>query len=514
MSSNRIIGKAGGLLLAAILALGLAHLLLLPPFEGFDETGHYSSILQIADTGDIPRLGTAWMAREVEAYQTQGPMPYSASGLTYKPFFQGDPTPRGMMPSPPFQASGLANWQGQHPPLYYLLLTPLAKATVNLPLRQRLYWLRAMSFLLAFGGLCLAVIQYARQTGNDGWHAALWPLLMPSWFPEMARLGNDSLACLLLALAWGAMLTLRQRLDHGRTWLLLGFWLGLGLLTKAYIWPIALAAFGYLAILAWRGNARLLVWPATAFALMLAIGAPWYLWLAANGIATTNDAAMLAQQGGLLAGLAKHWSWHDFLYSLGSLGKSFIWAGTWSFARPAEIFYLPYLAFCLLLLVGWLRANRQRPAALLPPLVFLLPMLLGLIGQSLLWLALGEKGVTGGWYLHVLVGPLSLILASALAELQQGNSGRILCKTMLAYALAFGAGLAWLQTALYSGCASVMPNSPVYSVDWSCTANGLLLWRRLSMLAEPGLATIAAMLGTSLLAGSLFARRLPSIRLN
>ncbi len=507
MSSKRIISKAGGLLLAAILALGMAHLLLLPPFEGFDETAHYSSILQVAEKAEIPRLGTAWTAREVEAYQTQGPMPYSASGITYQAFFQGNPMPRGMMPSPPFEASALANWQGQHPPLYYLLLAPLAKATAGQPLRHRLYWLRGMSYLLAFGGLCLAVFYYARQTGNSDWHAALWPLLMPSWFPEMARLGNDSLACLLLALAWGAMLTLRQRLDHGRTWLLLGFWLGLGLLTKAYIWPIALAAFGYLAILAWRRNRRRLAWPATAFALMLAIGAPWYLWLAANGIAATNDAALLAQQGGLLAGLAKHWSWRDFLYSLGSLGKSFIWAGSWSFARPAEIFYLPYLAFCLLLLVGWLRANRQRPAAMLPPLVFLLPMLLGLIGQSLLWLALGEKGVAGGWYLHVLIGPLSLILASAWAELQQGNSGRILCGTMLAYALAFGAGLAWLQSALFAGCASVMPGNPVYSVDWSCAGDGGLLWRRLSMLAEPSLAAIAAAFAACLLAGGLLSVR-------
>jgi hypothetical protein len=26
-----------------------------------------------------------------------------------------------------------------------------------------------------------------------------WPILLPSWFPEMARLGNDSLTALLLA---------------------------------------------------------------------------------------------------------------------------------------------------------------------------------------------------------------------------------------------------------------------------------------------------------------------------
>ena len=41
-------------LLAAALLIGVAQIAELPPFEGFDETAHYSYIEQIAETGTWP----------------------------------------------------------------------------------------------------------------------------------------------------------------------------------------------------------------------------------------------------------------------------------------------------------------------------------------------------------------------------------------------------------------------------------------------------------------------------
>ena len=43
-------------LLLASLLIGLAHVAGLPPFEGIDETAHYSYIEQIAKTGTLPRV--------------------------------------------------------------------------------------------------------------------------------------------------------------------------------------------------------------------------------------------------------------------------------------------------------------------------------------------------------------------------------------------------------------------------------------------------------------------------
>ena len=44
-------------LLLASLLIGLAHVAALPPFEGIDETAHYSYVEQIAKTGTLPRFG-------------------------------------------------------------------------------------------------------------------------------------------------------------------------------------------------------------------------------------------------------------------------------------------------------------------------------------------------------------------------------------------------------------------------------------------------------------------------
>ena len=44
-------------LLLASLLMGLSHVAGLPPFEGIDETAHYSYIEQIAKTGTLPRFG-------------------------------------------------------------------------------------------------------------------------------------------------------------------------------------------------------------------------------------------------------------------------------------------------------------------------------------------------------------------------------------------------------------------------------------------------------------------------
>jgi len=493
-------GWPARLLWAALLALGLAHIALLPPFEGFDETGHYSSILQIADAGEIPVLGRARMAEETETYARHGPVPYGQArdeAQTYHGFFAGSPEPRGLDPSPPFAPSATPNWQAQHPPLYYLLLAPIAKLTAGLPLRERLYWLRGFSYLLALAALGIAAHESGRWIPGGATATLLWPLLLPGWFPEMARLGNDTLACLLLALAWRALLRLRREESRG-AWLWLGLWLGLGLLTKAYVIPVALGIILYLGATKAR-QAASLAWPLGGLLLLLLIGLPWYGWLIAQSIPLTNDSATLARQGGLLAGLTQHWSLADLLYSLGSIAKSFVWAGSWSFGRPPEIFYLPILLLGAALIAGWLGKARQSPGYLLPPLVFALPFVAGLALQSLLWLALGQRGVTGGWYLHVLAGPLGFMLASGWRALGENRIGKLARNAVLLYALGFSATLACLQIGLFAGCVTLAPGSPIYRADWLCLGDAPLLWQRLALLAEPGIGATAFTIGVLLM---------------
>ena len=63
-------------LLVGSLLIGLSFAALLPPFEGFDETAHYSYIEQIAETGAWPRLNDP-IAVEVSDYLDAAPAPTS-----------------------------------------------------------------------------------------------------------------------------------------------------------------------------------------------------------------------------------------------------------------------------------------------------------------------------------------------------------------------------------------------------------------------------------------------------
>src|SRR5579859_5001195 len=91
----RDVDLATWLMLLAVALTGFASLAFLPPFEGFDETGHFSYIQQIADEGRIPRAGIDRISVDVDAYQ--GPRPYmyapvaaNSARSDYKSYFAGD----------------------------------------------------------------------------------------------------------------------------------------------------------------------------------------------------------------------------------------------------------------------------------------------------------------------------------------------------------------------------------------------------------------------------------------
>src|SRR5436190_19890894 len=59
-----------------LIFVGLTYVALQPPFEGFDEFAHYSSLRQIAHAGSLPIEGASYLDREATEYQ--GPMPYGS----------------------------------------------------------------------------------------------------------------------------------------------------------------------------------------------------------------------------------------------------------------------------------------------------------------------------------------------------------------------------------------------------------------------------------------------------
>ncbi|HEX7200566.1 MAG TPA: hypothetical protein VF213_13870, partial [Dongiaceae bacterium] len=136
---------------------------------------------------------------------------------------------------------------------------------------------------MAFAGFAIGC--RATQRCLAGWgvqKAALlavpaWPILFPEFFPEMARLGNDSLSLFFAGLAWYVTVGLLARPRVAGA-VLLGIALGLGLLTKSFFLPVSagLGLFFLYAALR-RREPRHLRDLVIALVIAAVIGGYWYL---------------------------------------------------------------------------------------------------------------------------------------------------------------------------------------------------------------------------------------------
>lgn len=504
--------------------VGLGHLAILPAFEGIDEYAHYSSIRQIAGTGTIPVYGTSLLDQEFTGYQGpavwgSGAPPFD-NGMVYPKFFaRADVVDRYVLayrhsssPSSYQPGQGL-NWQAQHPPLYYILMAPIEKSAEGLPLVSRLFVLRLASYLLALAGVWLALLS-ARQPDLPVTEDPailgfmLYPLVLPMFFPEFARIGNDSL-CIFLA---GALAFLLSRwLASKRKSALsaaIGLVLGMGLLTKAFFLPITAALAGFLLVRTFHGRRErvgqsehwrelLLI-----FVPALLIGGGWYVYkfIAFGDFTGGDDAIRLARQGGLMPNLERNFSLYGVARGLVVVAVSYSWAGTWSLTRLPAVLYLPLLALAAWGFGAFALRLRRLPltdAAWLPVWLFA-AFGIGLFHHIVISVALNGNGSTPGWYLHILMPWTAPMLGIGLFGVLRNRRARPVLVGLLFYAALFHAIAIWSQIALFTGCAAKGDDKHyAFSGNAFCLDQFPVLTQRLAVLAWPGLA--AACLGAGLI---------------
>jgi hypothetical protein len=472
------------LLAAGYLLLGVSHIALLPPWEGFDESAHYSYIQELADTGSVPRMETARISADVERYR-DAPLPYASrppfesnGALTYRTFFAGGPdrvgrgealvhrrpeAPRRYVPGP------VRNWQAQHPPLYYVVLAPLYRATRAVSWGAHLFALRLASFLLAWTAWALAVAGCLNATAarQDAfpWRwatlgTAVWPMFWPGWFPEFARLGNDSLAALLATAVW--LLTVRAVRGGLATGLALsiGVLLGVGSLTKLPFVALAagLTAF-WLVRAATTGGTREMAGIGARLTMILGVTAAiagwWYVRARYPYVIALwpGEVAALREAGGLVGGLARNLTAPAWLRGQATLLVTVAWSGTWSLARPPHVVLAPLALTVLLAALGYLAALRRfRPGELAwAPLWMAAFLVAGLEYHALVRIALTGNAITPGYYLHILLAPLGAALGLALQRACSRALWRRVMLVLGGYALVFALVVSWAQVLMFSG---------------------------------------------------------------
>ena len=477
------------MLLMGHLFLGISHIALLPPWEGFDETAHFSYIQQIADTGSLPDKKRARLSKTIEAYKNYAPIAYSGippfednGGYTYKTFFNSHPKtlqkgsscvhlppdrPRRYTPGTTY------NWQAQHPPLYYLLLSPVYRATRTLPLFDQIFLLRLLSYIFAWSALLITAyagfLFYHRELSIENrsikhllpMGVVSIPIFFPAWFPAMARIGNDSLCALILSVLWLLVLRviIRERCSI-RISVLIGVFLGLGCLTKAFFMPLSVGILAFLSLQNYTKenyfNKFNLLQILLIAMFTFIISGWWYLGNLQEGgsLLGSHEITMLNDSGGIIKGLSTYFSLRAWIRGHAALVATLAWSGTWSWIRPPYIFFTPLAISVTFITISYLTVLRRHKINTIAwlSLWIALPVVIGFSYHVLVRIALtGEGRGTGGYYLLFMVPVIGSAISFCLGSIWQKKKYRFIFAALGSYAISFSMVITWAQILMFSG---------------------------------------------------------------
>ena len=281
-------------LLALYVVKQIAFVVAFRPFTGHDEVAHYSYLRTVATEGRVPALPNLdeWRAA-VDAGQPTNEDRLPDELYQYCPYtldWWCAPNNPRWTSSPPrmitlqgdLYPSGF-QYAANHPPLYYLLMTPVYWTSARLSPETQQYLLRLAAIPFGLATVFLAYRLTRALFPGDTFLAVTVPAFVafqPQISYEAAMVNNDILAIALYSwILYLLVVGIRDRFPT-RTCVLLGFVFGLALLTKGTSLTaaplIALAvivAVGWRNVRGWGQRGALVAAPAAILA------APWYAFL-------------------------------------------------------------------------------------------------------------------------------------------------------------------------------------------------------------------------------------------
>lgn len=457
----------------AILLIGSGYALIVPIFEGFDETAHFSRVLEISSSRLSFLKNHSYIHESIFNYK--GPSPYNSGNppfdheKSYRNFFSDnakisfyEKEYRQSHEVSNFIFSPQENWEYQHPPLYYLILAPFINFFSDISLLNKIILLRILSFLMALGGILFAykaIKDNVDSSRNDFLRLGflVYPAIFPMFFLEFSRLGNDSLALFFSGILFLALSEFNKDPSNLKKSSFVGFILGLGLLTKALFVPILLAILFFYSTQIFFGRSKKPFFKGLLLILLMTTltAGGWYLYkyLVFSDIGAGIEALQLNQQGGLVAGLKEHFAIINFLRALIVPIATFSWAGSWSLTRMPIALYVPLICISLFFfLIYFLKIKRN----LLDSSSFLVWLFLffyaGLTYHILITIALGGVATSPGWYLHVLFPWIACALGLSIETIFNCKRYLRLFYVQIIYAALFHIFALWFLLSLYSGC--------------------------------------------------------------
>lgn len=429
-------GTANGLTVLAIsvsfVTSCLAYLLLLPPFEGFDEVAHYSYISQLADRGEIPDLRRSRLDSTLQQDARGLPRPYSPlppfeqnGGLTYASYFELPIESRRqaidgfwLPPDSPaaFSPETRTNWQGQHPPLYYAIMTIPYVLTRSASPAVRWLVLRLVSAGIAATSLLFwwkaSRLPESSASQYMILSTGLVVLFFPSCWFDLARLGNDGLLAVWTTAAVYLLLRVcRDRQQSLSNFVAIGVVSGLGLLTKGFFIPLFA---GILLFIAWHGvSCCRLEAHRLASRLLLVIlvagvfAGPWFAFCQHRyGTPLPTDETFTYASRTDFPGDSLSFFGRCFamVRAMSAFLATFSWCGGWSWIKRPTWHY-PMMAPLLCLAVvnsrqAWRQSNPEMRCIGMATVFLFLPFLASFVWYMYLrirWTGIGS-GV-GGYYL-------------------------------------------------------------------------------------------------------------------
>jgi hypothetical protein len=511
------------LLFSSLFFIGLGYISLLPIFEGFDETAHYSRIREIENSASSMFERESYIDQVIIDYA--GPMPYSSGSPpyshenTYDNFFAHENLVDGYREKyfnkpldNQFHPSGEVNWQIQHPPLYYFLVSSLGIVSDKLPLASQFFALRLISYLFVLIGIFFGTMAASNMADHDSGKTAsiklgflIYPLIFPMFFLEFARIGNDSLCILLVGII--AYLISLWHQDKGRSIISIsiGVTLALGLITKALFIPIT-AAFGIVLALNVSGNntneikSKLLKSSFLIFLPIFLIAGSYYLfkYIIVGDLGLGFEAFQLAQRGGLLNGLKEHFDFIALVRGLVIPFVTFFWAGTWSLVRMPLVSYAP-----LFIAAGWLVKSYiflpkeykvDRVTTLLIPSFFL--TYLGLAWHVMIMMALNGIATSPGWYFHILMPLIAPVIGIVYSSIIKNTFKARLFISLLIYSFLFHLS-AILLNALLFGAGAFKGNNKTFVFNHNIVALDSIskVYDNLKIVSLPNLSFLSFSIG-------------------